>query len=113
MFTSGIAEAGVNGYTDFMRYKLWETMTPACRGKKVRMLCIFGVGDLPPMSKSYELFANKLFHDYQPMALRCLEERHYNWTRDDILGVSDRLDLMYYRLLPNVRNHIPSGLEDK
>ena len=70
------------------------------------------MADLPLMAKARELFANKFYYDFQPMTLRCLEQRHYEWTRQDVLGIkTNRLDMDFYRKLPNVRQHIPSGLE--
>ena len=78
----------------------------------MRAVCIFGVGDLPLMSKDYHLFLNKVYYDYQPMTMSCIEERHYNWTREDILGNgTDRHNMTFYRNLPNVRKHVPSGQE--
>ena len=77
-----------------------------------RGVCIFGVGDLYNMTKSRDLFVNKLYYNYQPLALQCLEQRHYDMTRQDILGIGrDRINITFYEQLPNVINHIPSGLE--
>jgi hypothetical protein len=107
-----VPERGSNGYDHIMRYKVWDSTPKHCNGKFVREVCIFGVYDLPNMAKSYDLFANKFYYYYQPMALNCLEERHSNWTRDDILGVSDRIDSNYYESLSNVKQHVASGLEN-
>ena len=72
---------------------------------------MYGVGDLPDMDDVYHMFANKFYYDLQPVTLHCLEERHYNWTRDDIEGSTNRLNMSFYENLPNVKQHILSGLE--
>ena len=112
IFSIGWPEDKENGYLQIVRYVIWIFGGGPCHGKYVRAVCIFGVGDLPAMAKDYHLFVNKLYYDYQPMAMRCMEERHYNWTREDILGLAaDRLNMTFYKNLPNVKHHIASGLE--
>ena len=65
------------------------------------------------MKNSNMMFVNKFYYDYEPMALTCMEQRHYQWTRQDILGMNDdRINITFYRNLPNVKHHIPSGLEN-
>lgn len=70
------------------RFKNWEPPQGdyLCQGKYVRDICIFGIGDLPTLSNTIHLFANKFHIDYQPFALDCMEELHYNRTRDEYLG---------------------------
>lgn len=109
---TGWPENGFEGYEDITRYVIWKGEGIPCHGFFVRDVCIFGVGDLPRMSTSRTLFVNKFYYDYQPMALTCMEERHYNWTRQDILGQGrGRINITFYENLPNVKNHILSGLE--
>ena len=112
MYT-GWPENGVDGYEDITRYVTWDFEGGPCSGKYVRSVCILGVGDLPRLTNTVKLFVNKFYYNYQPMALTCMEARHYDWTRQDILGEgTERINITFYRNLPNVKNHIPSGLED-
>ncbi|KAK2139563.1 hypothetical protein LSH36_1718g00023 [Paralvinella palmiformis] len=109
---TGYPDTFSGSYRKITRYTIWRGYNRPCHGKWVRSVCVYGVGDLSRMSRAYELFANKFYYNLQPMALRCLEERHYRWTREDILGMrGTRLDLPFYSKLPNVKQHIPSGLE--
>ncbi len=62
-----------------------------------------GVGDLPLMAKSPSLFVNKLHSDYQPLTYDCLEELHFNRTRDDITGNSRQLNMTVYSQHPFVK----------
>ena len=71
----------------------------------VRQICIFGIRDLPLLASRPELFANKFYFDFQPLTLDCMEELHYNRTRDEIDGKL-RLDLGFYRDLDFVQNHV-------
>ncbi|KAK2158184.1 hypothetical protein LSH36_175g05014 [Paralvinella palmiformis] len=110
---TGWPENGENGYEEIMRYVKWCYDGSECHGKFVRCVCIFSVADLPRMANSHKMFVNKLYYDYEPMALTCMEQRHYQWTRQDILGMNDdRINITFYRNLPNVKHHIPSGLEN-
>ena len=69
-----------------------------CRGKYVRDICVFGVGDLHSLVLKKELFANKFYYDYQPYALICMEE----WIQHKSLNsLTSDLDLKYYRDLIN------------
>lgn len=70
-----------------------------CNGKYVRGVCVFGVADLAPLSTRKELFANKFYTDFQPLALDCLEA----WIKhkEDCPPPDD---LEYYRQLPFVLN---------
>ena len=112
LLRAGWPENGENGYEDITRYNIWSFDPIQCHGKYVRAVCIFSVADLPRMSRSRAMFVNKFYYDYQPIALKCMEERHYNWTEDDILGRSSgRINITFYSSLPNVKNHVPSGLE--
>lgn len=68
-----------------------------CHGKFVRSVCIFGVGDLPELASKKELFANKFYLDYQPLALNCLEEWLFNKTLNPM-----PFETFYYSQLPFV-----------
>ncbi|XP_063967256.1 beta-1,3-galactosyl-O-glycosyl-glycoprotein beta-1,6-N-acetylglucosaminyltransferase 4-like [Lytechinus pictus] len=47
---------------------------PACAGKYVRALCVFGVGYLYHLAEVPHLFANKFHYEYDPVSLQCLEQ---------------------------------------
>ncbi|KAK2139755.1 hypothetical protein LSH36_1633g00022 [Paralvinella palmiformis] len=78
---TGWPENGENGYEEMMRYVKWCYGGSECHGKFVRCVCIFGVADVPRMANSHKMFVNKFYYDYEPMALTCMEQRHYQWTR--------------------------------
>ncbi|XP_041347030.1 beta-1,3-galactosyl-O-glycosyl-glycoprotein beta-1,6-N-acetylglucosaminyltransferase-like, partial [Gigantopelta aegis] len=78
------------------RFKNWRHLP--CAGKFVRNVCVLGVGDLSLLVKGKQLFVNKFHLDFQPYALDCIEEWHYNRTRDEYLGVSN-FDNSYYKTL--------------
>ena len=54
-------------------YASWGPREP-CKGKFVRGVCIFAVGDLPHLVTRKELFCNKFHLDYSHLALECMEE---------------------------------------
>lgn len=87
------------------RWKKWAWKDYKCQGKIVRDICIIGVGDLPSLYDSESVFANKLHAGFQPLAHRCLEELHFNRTRDDILG-HRQFDVELYSKLPFVQNRL-------
>ncbi|KAI0233903.1 Beta-1,3-galactosyl-O-glycosyl-glycoprotein beta-1,6-N-acetylglucosaminyltransferase [Lamellibrachia satsuma] len=72
-----------------------------CRGKWVRQICIFGVGDLPWLYDRPELFANKFHSDFEYIVYDCIEDLIFNRTRD---GHNRRFNGSYYERLPFVRN---------
>jgi len=60
---------------------------------------VFGVADLPLLVSRKELFANKLYADFQPLALDCLEA----WIKHkEQCPQAEDDDLDYYRKLPFV-----------
>lgn len=62
------------------------------------------MGDLPALVNSTQLFVNKLHYNYQSLAYDCLEQLHYNRTREDILyPLKHRFDLNFYRNLDFVK----------
>lgn len=69
------------------RFKNWGTgvFNWPCYGRRVRQICIFGIGDLPLLARRPEFFANKFYLYYQTYALQCMEELHFNRTRDEYL----------------------------
>ncbi|KAJ8315951.1 hypothetical protein KUTeg_005965 [Tegillarca granosa] len=74
-----------------------------CHGKRVRMVCIFGVGDIPLLLSRPEFFTDKFYIDYQPVTLDCIEELHYNRTRDQFEKKSE-FNTTFYENLPFIRN---------
>lgn len=72
-----------------------------CHGRFVRGVCILGVADLPDLIIRKELFVNKFYENYQPLALDCLEA----WIRHrELCPVS--LDLNFYKDLPFVNRRL-------
>ncbi|XP_052791269.1 beta-1,3-galactosyl-O-glycosyl-glycoprotein beta-1,6-N-acetylglucosaminyltransferase-like [Mya arenaria] len=68
-----------------------------CKGKYVRGVCVFGLGDLAALAQKRHLFVNKFYLEYQPRALECLEEWLHNRTAEP---AHQPLNLTYYRQLP-------------
>ena len=68
------------------RFKNWGSFP--CQGHFVRGICHFGVGDLPLLSTRPELFANKFNWRFQRYAFKCMEQLHFNRTRDSFRGNS-------------------------
>ena len=66
------------------RFKRW--LPGSCHGQIVRLLCVFGAADLPLIASRREFFVNKFYLKYQHFALDCVEELHFNRTRDEYLG---------------------------
>lgn len=76
-----------------------------CHGQWVRYVCVFGVGDLPDLQNSPQLFVNKFDLTFHPLALDCMEELHYNRTRQQVLGLRT-FNSTFYENLDFVKNHI-------
>lgn len=76
-----------------------------CFGKRVRNICIFGVGDLPSLTSRKELFANKLYADYEPLTFSCMEEWLMNMTVAEYAG-QVLLNTTFYSSLDIVRNKV-------
>ena len=76
-----------------------------CHGKRVRQMCHLGAGDLPLLSTRRELFANKFDWNYERYARDCLEELHFNRTRDEYLGRAS-FDIRFYQQLGFVKNKV-------
>ncbi|OWF45617.1 beta-1,3-galactosyl-O-glycosyl-glycoprotein beta-1,6-N-acetylglucosaminyltransferase-like [Mizuhopecten yessoensis] len=75
------APGGYTGVPDkkpwLATYAIWGGVS-VCRGRFVRGVCVYGAGDLQELVSRKEIFANKFYYDYQPMALACMEE----WLRN-------------------------------
>ncbi|XP_060078206.1 beta-1,3-galactosyl-O-glycosyl-glycoprotein beta-1,6-N-acetylglucosaminyltransferase-like [Ylistrum balloti] len=89
------------------RFKNWGNgpFNWPCHGKRVRMICIFGVADLPLLAQRPEFFVNKLYWDYEPYTLDCLEELIYNRTRDGYFRTT-KFDTTFYENLDFVKNRV-------
>ena len=89
----------------YTRYKRWYECSKT--RKKVRDVCILGVYDMVALHKAPDMFANKFFPYFHPLARMCLEERIMNRTREQLQGKA-KLDLTPYKILSFVKNHAPS-----
>ena len=87
------------------RFKYWRGSRYPCSGTWMRTICVFGVGDLKNMLTSEKLFLNKLHNDFQPLTYDCLEELHFNRTRQDILGTR-QLELAPYEVAYFVQDRV-------
>ncbi|KAL4239490.1 Beta-1 [Mactra antiquata] len=72
----------------------------SCAGRFVRGICIFGVGDLHLLKEKPQLFSNKFYLDYQPLALDCMEEWHRNRS---MAGLSSDFNSTFYKSLPFIK----------
>jgi len=91
------------------RFKNWGDgpFNWPCFGMRVSMVCVFAVGDLPLIATRPELFANKFYLDYQPLAWDCMEELHFKRLREELLqGDSAQFNTSLYSQLDFVRNHV-------
>ena len=91
------------------RFKIWRPMQPC--SKYQHRVCILGVVNMPAMVRSKSLFANKFHHDFQPLALDCMEEHIFVSTRLDIRGWKE-FDSGFYKNQPFVVNAKRSGTEE-
>jgi hypothetical protein len=106
-FLAGQPETDAYSYRFVTRFKNWGDgpFNWPCHGQRVRNVCVFGVGDLPLLASRPELFANKFYIDYEPLALDCIEELHYNRTREEIKNGAPTFDVSLYEQLLFVHNH--------
>ena len=95
-----------------IRFMKWADVKrhPACQGKYVRALCVFGVGYLEYLHTQPYLFANKFFYSFDPVAIQCVEEMldHRTWHAEesDKLGNFPVIDMSwqnYTRSKPVIR----------
>ena len=103
MCATGILETDSNRNIFLVGYKVWNH---TCEGKLVRAHCIYGVGDLPALFNSPELFANRFHIDFEPEALDCMEELHYYHSRDELEGRAPALNISYYAGMYYAKNHV-------
>lgn len=93
-------------------YKMWNENKP-CAGKWVRDICQYGVGDLPRLTSSPFLIANKFTYGYQPLAYDCLEKWYFlkvaseNENPERSLSA---LNLSFYQNMDFVQNHYAGPL---
>ena len=87
------------------RVKNWAWMKEKCAGKFVRSICVFGVGDLKALASKKELFANKFFSGFEPVAYACMEELLCNRTRDELSGARV-FNTSYYSQFDFIKNHV-------
>lgn len=57
----------------FIRWTNSDYFAP-CVGKYVRAVCVIGAGYLPYLSSQPHIFVNKVYYDYDPITMQCLEE---------------------------------------
>ncbi|XP_067671806.1 beta-1,3-galactosyl-O-glycosyl-glycoprotein beta-1,6-N-acetylglucosaminyltransferase-like [Haliotis asinina] len=80
----------------FGRYKIWKDYGLPCRGRYVRLICVFGVGDLARLTTAVGLFANKFHASFQPMAYQCVREWYFQKVERELHGHLD-FDVSLYR----------------
>lgn len=86
-----------------VRLKIWQSETETCHGEWIRYICNIGVGDLPRLTSSKQLFFNKIRLEQDPVAFRCLE----TWYRKRTEGLwKDSFSLSFYSNLTFVNNHV-------
>ncbi|XP_070191917.1 N-acetyllactosaminide beta-1,6-N-acetylglucosaminyl-transferase-like [Littorina saxatilis] len=78
-------------------YKIWDFyQNHPCAGKFIRNICQLGVGDLPRLTSSPFLIANKFLYDYQPLAYDCLEKWYFDKVRLENLGLAESINVSLY-----------------
>ena len=89
------------------RFKNWGIFpfNFPCKGRWVKQICVFGVGDLPLLEKRREMFANKFYLDFEPVALDCMEELHWRKVKAEISG-RRQFNASYYAHLSFAKYHI-------
>uniref|UniRef100_A0A0B7AQP9 Beta-1,3-galactosyl-O-glycosyl-glycoprotein beta-1,6-N-acetylglucosaminyltransferase n=1 Tax=Arion vulgaris TaxID=1028688 RepID=A0A0B7AQP9_9EUPU len=86
------------------RYKNWGSSNCAS-GVYVRGICILSLGDLPSLGNARHYFANKFYLSQDRVVIGCLEEKIFNDTRDEYLGVKT-FDTTFYANLGFVKNKV-------
>ncbi|KAM9360685.1 beta-1,3-galactosyl-O-glycosyl-glycoprotein beta-1,6-N-acetylglucosaminyltransferase-like [Symphorus nematophorus] len=64
-----------------------DTVYPECQGNHVRLICVYGAGDLQWMLEQHHLFANKFDIDTDPIAIYCLEKHLRQKALAELSGV--------------------------
>ena len=101
-----------------VRYKLWRYYNdtkpydwypdggfPKCHGRYQRTICVFTRPDLPDLTSSEKMFANKFSKKDDPLAYDCLESWHLNKLKLERQG-HRHFDTTYYETLDFVKQHI-------
>ena len=115
LYFTGEPETDPVTYPFFARYKVWKNPTGkyrrACQGSKyIHGLCIFSYEDLPRLATRWELFVNKFHISPDYLALDCMEELHFNRTRQDY-EENSRFDLSPYKNLSFITNRVGEGIK--
>ncbi|EJD76405.1 hypothetical protein LOAG_16642 [Loa loa] len=78
----GFTRQCINVYNNMItRYVVWKKSTKHCRSGHYRHdICIFGIADLPTMTTSGALFANKMLPEYDYTAIGCWAHALHNRT---------------------------------
>jgi beta-1,3-galactosyl-O-glycosyl-glycoprotein beta-1,6-N-acetylglucosaminyltransferase len=71
------------------------------------MVCIFSVGDLALLASRPELFANKFYLDYEPLALDCMEQLHFGRLENELSGA--KFDTSFYESQSFVKNRFQNN----
>lgn len=96
-------------YNPIIRAKHWQDINYGnreCKGKIVRGICVFGVGDLSWLHQRPELFANKFHLTFHYLAFDCLEQRHRERTK---LRDKVPFHIDFYKNIPTVRYSRKNG----
>ncbi|KAK3764643.1 hypothetical protein RRG08_001156 [Elysia crispata] len=89
----------------FNRYKQWWGHN--CYANRVtRGICIISAGDLPRLGEAPKLFANKFYLHQDRVVIGCLEEKLFNNTRDEFLGVKT-FNTTFYETQDFVIHQVP------
>ena len=106
----------------FHRFKHWYNECPygafdcsACGSQEWRSgICIMGLRDLARLTdlSNPALFVNKIFSDFQPRTLDCLESWHTKRIRDELeiemeLNDGESVNYNFYRSLNVIKYHVP------
>jgi len=108
-YIAGEPETDNDKYRFITRFKNWGNgpFNWPCHGKRQSLVCIFAVGDLPLLATRPELFANKFHLDYEPLALDCIEQLHYQRLRAEVLAGTDaKFNTSLYSAQEFTWNHV-------
>ena len=106
---AGEAETDNRKYRFITRFKNWGNgpFDWPCYGKRVSLVCIFGIGDLALLASRPELFANKFYIDYEPVTFDCMEQLHFQRLRVEIrAGKAAKFDTSLYAAQEFVWHHV-------
>ncbi|XP_070204316.1 N-acetyllactosaminide beta-1,6-N-acetylglucosaminyl-transferase-like [Littorina saxatilis] len=81
-----------------LRYKVWcpDNLPCYCRGKIIRDICQYGVQDLPMLTSSDAMFANKFSYENEPVGYDCLEQWLLHKVHREEAGQSLPLNISVY-----------------